>query len=83
LDKDNKKNKDRDKIERKTVAFDTSVPLQAKLYEIAESKGKGKFSEYIRTLMIADMLLNGALADLSIVKDEKKIYDLKDFEIEL
>lgn len=58
--------KDRDKIKRKPVAFDTTIPLQKKLVDIADSKSN--YSEYIRTLMVADMILDGALEDLSLVK---------------
>lgn len=58
-----------DKIKRKTVGFDTTDPLQNKLLNIANDKNN--FSDYVRTLMIADMLLNGALADLTIVQQMK------------
>ena len=69
----------------KSVSFDISIPLQSRLWKIAiEQKN---FSDYVRTLMIADLLADGALSDLSIVnpsKDNlKKPYDPKDFTIDI
>ena len=75
----------REDIKIKSVSFDKSIPLQAKLFDIADSQKN--FSEYIRTLMIADMLTGGALSDLSIVLSKKenvnKKYNTKDFTIDL
>lgn len=73
--------KNGDKIKRKSVGFDTTDPLQNKLLKIADDKNN--FSDYVRTLMIADMLLDGALSDLSIVQQMKAKINTDDFKIEL
>lgn len=72
----------RENIKNKSVSFDVAVPLQKKLHDIAIAQKN--YSEYVRTLMIADMLTDGALGDLSIVQRyNKKKYDPNDFKIEL
>jgi hypothetical protein len=75
--------KDRTRIKRKTVAFDTNIPLQQRLFDFVNEKEN--FSDYVRTLVIADMLTDGALANLTIVqqKEFKKKYNPKDFEIDM
>jgi len=91
------RNLGREDIKIKSVGFDTSIPLHTRLLDIANEQKN--FSEYVRTLMIADMLTNGAISNLSIIRqkknnvipkefsidesEKKKKYEPKDFELEL
>ena len=71
----------REDIKIKSVGFDTTIPLHIKLLAIADNQKN--FSEYVRTLMVADMLTNGAISDLSIVRQKKSNVISKEYTIEI
>ena len=71
----------REDIKIKSVGFDTTIPLHNKLLSIADDQKN--FSEYVRTLMIADMLTNGAVSDLSIIRQKKSNVIPKNYTVDI
>jgi len=71
----------REDIKIKSVGFDTTIPLHIKLLSLADNQKN--FSEYVRTLMIADMLTNGAVSDLSIVRQKRSNVISKDYAVDI
>ena len=65
----------------KSIHFDTTDEIEMDLLRYAETKKN--FSRYIKRLIHADMLTDGAVEDLKIINKVKKKYDPDDFKIEL
>ena len=71
------------KNKTKSMHFDMTDELEKSLLDYAESKKN--FSRYIKRLILADMVTDGEVENMQIVRkiNKEKKYDPKDFEFEL